>query len=400
MQEAGKTDDQLPLLIENFIANTCSREEMNQLLLLANDAANEKEIGEVLKSFWDKSKDESAEDHVDWDERMKEMLEEIKPETPVVKLDERKSRINWKRMMVAASLLFLVATSYWYFNQKKAPQEIAGDVKAPETNRAMITLSNGKKVYLDDVSNGTVMEQSGVQLRKQANGQIVYSKGDQPRNRELQYNTLSNPRGSRVIDVTLSDGSRVWLNAGSSITYPVDFVGKERDVAITGEAYFEVASNATVPFKVNKNDLDITVLGTHFNVNAYNDEAQTKITLLEGSVRTDLRNGATAILKPGEQANVTNQIKLLKDVDVQQVMAWKEGMFRFKDSNIEDIMRQAARWYDVDIEYKTDVSDLNFGGIVSRQANISQLLKKLEATEELKFKVEGRKVIVMKAGRN
>jgi len=191
----------------------------------------------------------------------------------------------------------------------------------------------------------------------------------------------------------LADGSRVWLNAGSSVTFPVAFIDNERTVSITGEAYFEVAPDKTKPFRVTKGLMQVEVLGTHFNVNAYDDEVIIKVTLLEGSVRLKI-NEETQILKPGEQAQVSGTVNILKNVDLQAVMAWKDGRFSFSRVNIETIMRQAARWYDIDIEYRGKVEGTLSGG-VSRDVNASRLFHVLELTDKVRFEIEGRKVIVI-----
>jgi len=190
----------------------------------------------------------------------------------------------------------------------------------------------------------------------------------------------------------------VWINVGSSLTYPTAFTGKERKVKITGEAYFEVAHNAGVPFIVQHNGLTVSVLGTHFNVNTYEDEAAERVTLLEGSVRVN-KNSLSQLLKPGQQARINNNgindIKVLNDVNIDEVMAWKDGKFRFgENTDIGTIMRQISRWYNVDIEYKGSVNQ-RFWGSISKDVNVSQVLKILEATGGVKFKVEGNKIIVM-----
>jgi ferric-dicitrate binding protein FerR (iron transport regulator) len=253
----------------------------------------------------------------------------------------------------------------------------------------MITLADGSTIYLDSVGGGTLAVQNDVQVMKTAEGKVVYT-GATTGNGEIVYNTLFNPRGSKVIDMQLSDGSHVWLNAGSSIRYPVAFIGKERVVEINGEAYFEVArlerSNAknakqaqrtqseNMPFIVKKGDVSVTVLGTHFNVNAYDDEESLKVTLLEGSVA--VKRASTMVkLTPGQQAiAASGKLQVASSVDVDEVMAWKNGKFVFNKTNVQTTMRQIARWYDVDIEYKDNVKGFFSGGI-SRLENASQLLK-------------------------
>jgi ferric-dicitrate binding protein FerR (iron transport regulator) len=194
--------------------------------------------------------------------------------------------------------------------------------------------------------------------------------------------------------MTLADGSRIWLNAGSSVTYPVAFTGKERKVSVNGEAYFEVAPDHTKPFFVSKGEMSLQVLGTHFNVNAYDDEQDIKITLLEGSVKVSQR-GQTGLLKPGEQARVAADIKVANTVDLESVMAWKNGKFSFADEDLKSIMRQLMRWYDVDIIYQNDVPERFFTAEISRNKNLLALLKVLEASD-IHFKIEGRKLTVIK----
>lgn len=303
------------------------------------------------------------------------------------------------RFVAAASITIAIGFGGWFFavNKNDKPQQVVqktvpGDIKPPEVNRATITLSNGETVYLDSAANGSLAVQGAVKLVKLADGKIVYETESEEVVAIPTYNTLTNPKGSQVVHMTLADGSRVWINAGSSITYPIAFINNERAVSVTGEAYFEVAPDKTKPFKVSKGNLQVEVLGTHFNVNAYDDEKNIKVTLLEGAVRLKI-NEDNQVLRPGEQAQVSGNINILKDVDVQAVMAWKDGWFKFSGVDIETIMRQATRWYDIDIEYKGKVKGTLSGGI-SRNVNASQLFRLLEMTDKVKFEIDGRKVIV------
>ncbi|MBX2921450.1 MAG: FecR domain-containing protein [Chitinophagaceae bacterium] len=318
-------------------------------------------------------------------------------------------RLPSLRWVAAASIvLALVAGTYfWWQPDGKARQaetvSTLEDVEAPQFVRAVITLADGSTVSLDSVANGSVAVQGNINIVKDADGKLSYQPSASAKGKEQEeiYNTLHNPRGSKVIDIALADGSRVWLNVGSSLTYPVAFVGKERKVSITGEAYFEVARNATKPFIVDRGEMSVQVLGTHFNVNAYEDEADIRVTLLEGSVKiSDTRNAASGIIKPGEQAVFSQakdgeQIRVTDDVNVEEVIAWTNGMFHFAGASVAYIMRQIQRWYDVEVEYMGDVSSVNLSGIVSRKKNITNLLGALEATGKIVFKLEGRKVIVL-----
>jgi len=234
---------------------------------------------------------------------------------------------------------------------------------------------------------------------KNADGGIIYDGALRQAQGDIQYNTLTNPKGSKVVDMTLSDGTRVWLNAGSSVTYPVAFVGKERKVTIDGEAYFEVTHNVAMPFKVSKGNMEVTVLGTHFNVNAYDDDAIIKVTLLEGSVRASTGSaGQSVIIRPGEQALAIDNGKLTieKGIDLDAVMAWKNGRFQFEGVGIDEVMKQVGRWYDVEVVYEAKPKEQHFRGGIARDVEASKLFKMLEATGAVHFRIEGRKVIVIK----
>lgn len=298
---------------------------------------------------------------------------------------------NVSRWAIAASIIFAVALGGYFFlyNKKDGHRPIVqisetNDVKPPSTNRGMITLANGRTISIDSITTGMLAQQSNVTLTKTADGKIIYSGNTS----EVVYNTLTNPRGSKIIDMTLSDGSHVWLNAGSSVTYPIAFAGNERKVSITGEAYFEVTHSSTKPFKVSKGNMEIAVLGTHFNVNAYDDEAAIKVTLLEGSVKVN-----NFLIKPGQQAQVTDEIKVINTADLEQVMAWKNGNFKFSRTDLKIIMREIGRWYDVEVSYEGNIPVQLYNVGVPRTANVSEVLKGLEYTGA-HFSVEGKKIIV------
>lgn len=384
----------LKILVEKYMSNTCSKEELETLFSLVRETADDQPLEEALKDYWEKTKELTPGEDIDWDGNMFSLMEGLKRETYLMHEKERVNRIRWKRIAIAASLILLSGIGYWFVNRENRAPEIAQDVKAPEKNRAMIIMANGEKIYVDNAGNGTLATQGNAKVIKTQQGAIVYETNRGAKT-EILYNTLTNPRGSRVVDITLSDGSKIWLNAGSTLTFPVTFIGQERKVTMTGEGYFEVVHNAAAPFKVSKGDLEVTVLGTHFNVNAYEDEPDIKVTLLEGAVKTAKRNGSAIVLKPGEQAQIGQNTEVKKEVDIAKIMAWKEGVFRFKNTNIKELMRQVARWYDVEIEYQGNTADLNFSGSVSRQDNVSELLKRLEATEMVRFRITGKKILVI-----
>ncbi|HEU4470758.1 MAG TPA: FecR domain-containing protein [Flavisolibacter sp.] len=297
--------------------------------------------------------------------------------------------------IAAAVLLLLSIGAYLAFFQKPSGRTLAdtpvaiplqNDV-APGKDGAILTLADGKTILLENASNGKLTEDA-IKSGNQLSYQNTSSK-------EVEYNTMSTPRG-RQYSLVLADGTRVWLNAGSSIHFPTAFVEKERRVEITGEAYFEVARDASKPFHVAVNGMDVRVLGTHFNINAYSDEESIKTTLLEGSVQVS--NGARqVVIKPGEQASFSGGnsglVNVRSGVDIDAVIAWKNGFFSFNNSDLPTVMRQIARWFDVEVVYEGTVPTRRFGGEISRNLNASQVLKILEESK-VRFRIEGRRIIV------
>ena len=308
-------------------------------------------------------------------------------------------RLPWLRYAAAVIIILGVGAYFFKPGSKKEqltvkiePAPVQKDVAAPTSVNAIVTLEDGRKIVLDSSGNGLLATQGNIHLTKVNDGQIVYN-GEADK---ISFNTLANPRGSKVIQITLADGSKVWLNSESSIRYPTGFRGDERVVEVTGETYFEVAKNPSMPFKVRKNGMEIMVTGTHFNVNAYDEEEKMKITLLEGAVRVTSATNNTITLKPGQQSQVKTDgsLSLLKDVDIDGVIAWKDGKFMFDGkTDIGTIMRQIARWYDLEVNYEGQIKS-HFSGTISRSANLSQVLKKIETTGMINFQVEGKKVTV------
>lgn len=285
------------------------------------------------------------------------------------------------RWVAAAVFLFAIATTWLLINKNESRKStVTADVKAPTANRATIRLANGKTVFLDSVNNGQLATLGQVQLVKLADGKIVYQ-GDAG---EITYNTISNPRGSRVIDMELTDGSHVWLNAGSSMTYPVPFESSTRNVEISGEAYFEVAKNKNKPFIVKTPTDRIEVLGTHFNINSYPDETGVKTTLLEGSVKI-----GTVILKPGEQYGLGKT----SVVNTDAVVAWVHGFFQFEHADIRTVMRQLSRWYDLDVRYEGTTTTELFGGEIPRDLTVSKVLNAVSQIG-IHYTLDGKTIVI------
>ncbi|MGF7078882.1 FecR family protein [Mucilaginibacter sp. UYCu711] len=303
------------------------------------------------------------------------------------------------RLAAAAILIGIILTVTLRLSfQYQPPKNTAykPDI-APGTNTATLTLSNGKKINLTNAVNGKLANQSGIQIIKTGSGQITYQPTAEPTGAtETQTNNISTPKGGQW-QLTLPDGSKVWLNSASVLTYPSTFKDqKERTVQLSGEAYFEVAKDKLHPFIVKTDQQSVTVLGTHFNINSYPDEPAVKTTLAEGRVKVSTRTGDTKFLIPGQQAVLEKDALHVKEADIEEALAWKNGYFRFNDESIQSIMRKLSRWYNIDVQYVPDVSKDGLNGKISRFKNISQVLKALEATQTVHFKVEGRRVTVLK----
>ncbi|OQP54335.1 hypothetical protein A4H97_22900 [Niastella yeongjuensis] len=323
-------------------------------------------------------------------------------EYPAYKRREFRMRVI---MYTAAAAVVLCASllMYWWLKPAKPSPHTPVVAKAvqhdvtPTTTHAYLTLDDGTSIRLDSLKAGLLATQGNVQVTKQESGLLSYTaRTGAPGDRSMTYNRISVPKGSDVVYLQLSDGSNVWLNAESSIKYPVAFNNEERKVEITGEAYFEVAKSHGKRFVVSKGNMSVTVLGTKFNVNTYENENDIKVTLMEGSVKVQQEQVAQ-IIKPGQQAVVKGpSINIESDVDMHQVLAWKDGKFLFNNTNIQQIMRQLERWYDLSpTQFENEaVKKWEFNGEISRYSNASKVLELLEKTGSVKFIVEGKKIVV------
>lgn len=303
----------------------------------------------------------------------------------------------WTGAAIAASIVLVLGAGLFYYTQKSGKDNVTAiaytnDV-APGKHSATLTLSNGKKIVLHDASNGELAVQSGVSISKTADGQVIYKIKNNKASGQPDYNTLSTTNGEQY-QVVLPDGTRVWLNAATTLKFPLTFAGlPQRKVQLTGEAYFEVSKDKHKPFIVHSDQQDVEVLGTHFNVNTYADEPFVKTTLLEGSVKVN----SGSILKPGEQSALdkTGHVKIAK-VDLDEAIAWKKGYFEFNDENVYQIMRKVARWYNVDVVYEGDIPMDTMEGTMSRFQNVSKILGIMQSTGLVKFRIEGKRIYVSK----
>jgi transmembrane sensor len=321
------------------------------------------------------------------------------------------------RVAAAAVVAVCLTSAYFLFLNKLKPapkiarvytHSLTNDVTAPAVNKAILTLGNGKTILLDSMANGPLAQQGNAIVSKLNNGKITYNP-DNNGAAKIQFNTLTVPKGSKPVQLILADGSEVWLDVASSITYPAVFTGKERKVEITGEVYFQIApltlkgGYERVPFIVSvssaladRKGVEIRVLGTHFNVNAYDNENSLKVTLLEGAVKVERSGNESLNIKPGQQAEINAQgkMELNKEVDIDEIMGWKNNWFNFNSLTVPEIMQQIERWYNVSVTYQAKPGNKHFSGIVSRNNNVSEVLKIMEQAG-IKFKIEGRNITVM-----
>lgn len=316
-------------------------------------------------------------------------------------------RASFTMSWIRAAAVFIIAVGfagYFLISRKPIPdvsktpsysEPMLNDI-APGSNKAILTLANGQKLVLDSAANGALTTQGNVTLIK-LDGQLAYNKENKISESQLLYNTVTTPRGGQY-QLVLSDGTRVWLNAASSLHFPTAFAGKERVVEITGEAYFEVSHNPSHPFIVRKGTTEVKVLGTHFNINAYGDEPSLKVTLLNGSVAVS-RGSESQLLIPGQQAVIQERpakIGVISDIDVDHVISWKNGLFDFDDDALPVVMRQLSRWYDAEVRYSGPIPEGHYTGAIRRQANLSEVLKMLETAGGVHFLIEGRQIVVEK----
>jgi transmembrane sensor len=315
---------------------------------------------------------------------------------------------NLGRTVAAAAVLIAVFSAslmLWFTGKNKVPvnssvtrhqpsNQIKHNQIQPGFDKAILTLSDGSIITLDSTSNGILSTQSNATVSN-SSGRVVY-KGVGISRQEEAFNKIATSRGGQY-QIVLSDGTKVWLNASSSLHYPVAFSGKERKVELTGEAYFEVAKNPSQPFIVKVKDVDVKVLGTHFNIMSFDDEDKIATTLLEGAVNVT-KGDASRLMKPGQQLScyTAGKIEMKNNVDVGEVIAWKNGKFHFVNADIKTIMRQLSRWYNIDVSYEGEITETMFGGMIGRKENVTQLLKIFELTGKVHFKINGTKITVIK----
>lgn len=381
-------------LTNQYYLMATSEEEEEELFTLLEQADHD----EDLKTSFIHLIESADQSHVD-PERRERILEKVFGTSVQAQYDLNPGRtiFRWKQLAVAASIALVISMgAFWLWWQsdpglmQNKQAQIESDLP-PGSNKAILTLADGSQVVLDNSANNQSLNQGGSQVVNEA-GRLAYHPQDNHAV-EVVFNTLATPRGGQY-QLTMADGSKAWLNAASSIRYPNIFVGAERRVQITGEVYFEIEKNAAMPFKVEVDGMEIKVLGTHFNVNAYNGQDAVETTLVEGSVVVAKGSNSMA-LKPGQQAQVGagGAMSLVENADMGEVLAWKNGLFQFNKADIKTVMEQIARWYDVEVIYEGNVSAL-FGGSIPRDMSASNVFKALELTGGVHFQIRGKTVIV------
>ncbi|QEC43066.1 FecR family protein [Pseudobacter ginsenosidimutans] len=382
--------NRLKFILERFNEGTASAAELAELEQLLNDS----EAVSLIDELWDKVPVTST------------FFEESKTEALLAGVEARnqqvqiRERMRKKRMAfgIAASLAILLsATALYLALSKDKPEKIIAATPvtpvriAPGDDKAILVLADGSTIHLEGSNTNNIPAQGNAQITG-INGQVIYASKNA--GAPVVYNTLKTPRGAQY-QLQLADGSRVWMNAGSSLHFPTSFPGKERIVELTGEAYFEIAKDAQKPFRVKVNDMQVNVLGTQFNIMAYENETSKAVTLLEGAVNVEHRQQSVN-LKPGQQTQSSDQtgLRLLSNIDTEEAIAWKNGLFITNHTSLPVLMRQIERWYNVNVVYEGKVPDKKFGGKIPRKSDLQEVLQVLEFSK-VYTKLDGNKLTIL-----
>ena len=391
-------EESISTLFNKYLEGRCSEAEIRRLLDHFTMPEHEDRLTRLILEELDRADAPAFIDEQDIDQHLAQVYGRIKSNIqPKAQRRLLVTGLPWYSYAAAAVVVIVAGFGTYYAAQKPAPETSAlaeNDIR-PGHHQAILTLADGRKISLQDADTGTIAEQAGFRITKTSDGQLVYIADRQTGAEDAapSYNTIEAPAGGQW-QVMLPDRSRVWLNAMSSLTYPVHFSGNERKVELKGEAYFEVSPDRAKPFKVESAGQTVAVLGTHFNILAYADEPLIKTTLFEGSVKVSA-GGASVVLKPGEQAQRSgSRVAVTNQTDLEEVIAWKNGYFKFND-NLEGIMSKIARWYnvEVDYDYRPDPS-YTFSGKISRARSLNEVLEVMEYTGKVHFTIEERRIIV------
>jgi transmembrane sensor len=392
-----RTNEQFENLLNRYLDKSCSLGELKELFSYIDLSEYRERLEMVMDENYKTLVPGVEAREINWDEMFSSIVE-----------DKEKGKVRslwsvWLPIAAAIVVMLSVGVLIWANQQQKKQKTSTASVKkdiAPGGNKAVLKLADGTEIVLDGHSTGILANEDGTKISKTADGMLLYDAakfdGDETLAKN-HINTLTTPSGGQYA-LILPDRSKVWLNAESSISYPSAFSGEERNVTLVGEAYFEVAKDKQHPFKVKAGAAEVKVLGTHFNIMAYAEEGQTQVALSEGSVRVDLGNNSRTLM-PGQQASVkagSTQISL-RNVDIDEVTNWKNGLFQFDNTPLEHVMRQIKRWYSVDVVYQGVKPDLYITGMISRSNNVSKILALIEETGGIDFEIGDKQIIVKKA---
>jgi transmembrane sensor len=391
----------LEYLLNGYLAKTSSPAEENELFSILSSDEYDEQVREYMENAWSRQQN----GHAISGEQSERILSSIfaHQDAKIVSINGNTPK---KRFIWAAASVAIIAAGlmlFYFLSNPSADKEPVAKTNeshqykndvAPGSTGAILKLADGSSIVLDNATDGKLATQGNMQVVKKG-GSLNYIEDDGSNDQQISYNTIETPRG-RQYQLILEDGTKVWLNAASSIRFPVVFNSSDRRVEITGEVYFEVARDKEKPFRVDANGTTVEVLGTNFNINSYADEETINTTLLEGSVKVS-KGDRQKIIIPGQQAQVDGkgEVRTEKNVNVTEVMAWKNNLFSFNNMDIKKLMRQLSRWYDVEVIFKNEMAEpVTFIGGISRTVNLSTVLNILEQTGEVKFDIEGKKIIV------
>jgi hypothetical protein len=394
----------ISILFKKYYNKTASQQEIRELFELLKSSSDD-ELTELMRKEWEDQENEDPIFSLEMSENiLKNILSAVEDEKAQTEDSVFIRNFTWPifyKSLSAAAAIFILLGIGLYFRSSLNPNpgtqiasvQINQDA-LPGVNKAILILGNGQKIILDSLSNGPIAKTENFEVNKTENGQLVYHAFDKNHKnaRTEDINTLVTPRGGEY-RITLPDGSKVWLNATSSIKFPGVFKGNIREVELKGEAYFEIAKNSAMPFRVRSNGAQIEVIGTHFNVKAYGNEKRMKTTLVEGSIKITAGN-FSHLLKPGQQAILTKgELKVLDNVDIEEQVAWKNGLFIFKDATIEEVMSQVASWYDLNVSFEGKIPEKLLTGKVSRSVNSTEFMNLLNYAG-VKFKITGKNIVI------
>ncbi len=395
-------ESRLTYLFHAYFNKSATLKEREELMELISLGKKDQEVKDLLTETWQKFNSENELfSQAEGEKMLSEILQDRNGNRTATVISIDKPGFRWSRIVAAAAILFCAITAIYFWStshnqvdslvRSDKRKQVYKDAILPGGNKAVLTLSDGTNILLDTTHEGALANQGNTKVMRLNKTTLAYN-ADKENDLEIVYNTLSTPQGG-VYQLILPDGTKVWLNASSSIHFPTVFKGNERNVTVTGEAYFEVAKNAAMPFIINVKDVEVKVLGTHFNIMAYDNESSINTTLLEGAVKVS-KGSLNKMLVPGQESRIykTGDIKVV-EADIEEVMAWKNGWFEFNEYDIEKVMRQIARWYNVEIVYEGKIPTGHFSGLVSRANDISEVLKIISAGG-VQLKMEGRKVII------